>query len=101
MIPNVPLPDEGTPVSAKHFVQMLDVNADNEKLSDKDFRQFVRNTLPIVEYPRLKENWQCKLGLHDWKNVPHPLTIFAGEERCQVCDRVRKIPPDLSALDGI
>jgi hypothetical protein len=39
-------------VPSVNFVQTLAANVDNEKLSDKEFRQFVRNTLPIVEYPR-------------------------------------------------
>jgi hypothetical protein len=36
-------------VEAKYFVDQLKVNVDNSKLSDADFRKFVRNTLPIVE----------------------------------------------------
>jgi hypothetical protein len=27
------------------------INVDNKNLSDKDFREFIRNTLPIVVYP--------------------------------------------------
>lgn len=46
--------DEGNPVSAKNFVQTLAANVDNDKLSDKQFREFVRSTLPIVDYPRLE-----------------------------------------------
>lgn len=38
-------------VPATNFCQTLEVNVDNEQLSDKDFRQIVRNTLPIVQYP--------------------------------------------------
>ena len=40
--------------SAKNFMTTIAANVDNEKLSDEDFRQFIRNTLPIVagiEYP--------------------------------------------------
>ena len=36
-------------VSAAHFVGTLRGNVDNERLSDAEFREFVRNTLPIVE----------------------------------------------------
>ena len=36
-------------VPAEHITLMLSVNVDNEKLSDADFREFVRNTLPIVK----------------------------------------------------
>jgi hypothetical protein len=39
-------------ISSDHFMGTLHVNVDNEKISDADFRRFVRNTLPIVEYPR-------------------------------------------------
>ncbi len=35
-------------VPAESFCQMLTANVDNEKLSAKDFREFVRNTLPII-----------------------------------------------------
>ena len=37
-------------VSAESFVGTLAANVDNKKLSDKNFRQLVRNTLPIVIY---------------------------------------------------
>jgi hypothetical protein len=36
-------------VKAKNFVQTIAANVDNEKLSDIEFRQFIRNSLPIVE----------------------------------------------------
>lgn len=39
-------------VPADHFMGTIAVNVDNEKLSDADFREFIRNTLPIVEYSR-------------------------------------------------
>jgi hypothetical protein len=38
-------------IPAEHFCTTLAVNVDNDKLSDADFRQFVRNTLPIVNFP--------------------------------------------------
>ena len=37
-------------IPAESFVGTLAVNVDNEKLSDAEFRQFVRNTLPEVQY---------------------------------------------------
>lgn len=36
-------------VPAKNFVQTLAANVDNVKLSDAEFREFVRNTIDIVE----------------------------------------------------
>ena len=34
-------------VPANNFVRTLLVNVDNDKMTDAEFRQFVRNTLPI------------------------------------------------------
>ena len=52
----------GTPsfpcVIAEHFCATLHVNVDNAKLSDADFREFVRNTLPIVSYKRPEKDSQ-------------------------------------------
>jgi hypothetical protein len=39
-------------VPAEHFMATIHVNVDNPKLSDEAFREFIRNTLPIVKYPR-------------------------------------------------
>jgi len=43
-------------IPAENFMGTLEANVDNTKLSDKMFRELVRNTLPIVEYPRKKED---------------------------------------------
>ncbi len=37
-------------VPAANFCGTLVANVDNKKLSDKEFREFVRRTLPIVIY---------------------------------------------------
>lgn len=36
-------------ISASAFHRILVANVDNLKMSDADFREFVRNTLPTVE----------------------------------------------------
>lgn len=44
---------------AESFCQTLTANVDNEGLSDADFRELVRNTLPIVigaELPKREED---------------------------------------------
>lgn len=41
---------EARVVPAESFVGTLAANVDNKKMSDKNFRQLVRNTLPIVIY---------------------------------------------------
>ena len=43
-------------VPAGHFCGTLAANVDNEKLTDAEFREFVRNTLPIVDFPRKKDS---------------------------------------------
>lgn len=45
-------PDPIPTVPAEHFMGTIAVNVDNGKLSDAAFREFIRNTLPIVVYPR-------------------------------------------------
>lgn len=42
--------DEGRTVPAINFMATIAANVDNKKLNDKEFRQFIRNTLPIVIY---------------------------------------------------
>lgn len=36
-------------ISAEHFTEVIKANINNEKLSDKDFREFLRDTISIVE----------------------------------------------------
>ena len=43
------------PVPAEHFMATIAANVDNVRLTDAEFRDFIRNTLPIVEYPRPDE----------------------------------------------
>lgn len=43
-------------VPALNFMGSILANVDNEKLSDTEFREFIRNTLPVVEKPKLDEN---------------------------------------------
>ena len=42
--------EEKLKISAENFLRTISVNVDNNKLSDKEFRQFIRNTLPIVKF---------------------------------------------------
>ena len=39
-------PFHGNP---KHFVKQLRANIDNDKLTNEEFRTFVRNALPVYE----------------------------------------------------
>jgi hypothetical protein len=43
--------DPNRTVPAVSFVALLEANVENERLSDKDFREFVYNTLPIIIFP--------------------------------------------------
>lgn len=40
-------------VPAESFCQTLQANVDNERMDAETFREFVRNTLPIVQYEEL------------------------------------------------
>lgn len=39
-------------IPSENFVQTIAANIDNQKVSDSEFREFIRNTLPIVIYER-------------------------------------------------
>lgn len=43
------------PSPAEMFLRTLAANLDNHKLSDADFRQFVRNSLPGVVFPEERQ----------------------------------------------
>ncbi len=51
-------------VPAEHFMGTIAVNVDNKKLSDADFREFIRNTLPIVQYKRNRLS-RCPHGVSE------------------------------------
>jgi hypothetical protein len=55
-------------VPAENFVKTLAANADNGKIDDKAFRQFVRNTLPIVEGSDYKEGTGFSRGSSDQRS---------------------------------
>ncbi len=42
-------------IDAKNFCGTLAVNVDNDKLTDAQFRMFVRNSLVVVDFPRSTE----------------------------------------------
>lgn len=42
-------------ISAKNFIGSVLANVDNELLTDKAFREFIRNSLYVVEKPELKD----------------------------------------------
>ncbi len=39
------------PTHAENFCSTLSANVDNVRLSDADFRSFVRDSLPVVQFP--------------------------------------------------
>ena len=45
-------PSDNQPVSAESFVATVAANVDNRSLDDRAFREFIRNTLPIVKFAR-------------------------------------------------
>lgn len=49
-------------VTPEAFVEQIRVNVDNQKLSDEAFREFIRNTLPIVK-PQEYECTRCGRSL--------------------------------------
>ncbi len=48
-------PNAEPSVPAENFMATIEANVDNSSLSDADFRSFIRNSLPVVIYPRKKD----------------------------------------------
>jgi len=40
-------------VPAENFMATIAANVDNKRITDEQFRDFIRNTLPVVEYQRI------------------------------------------------
>ena len=40
-------------VPAENFMATIAANVDNKRITDEQFREFIRDTLPIVEYERI------------------------------------------------
>lgn len=57
----MPGPKQDDRVPATNFCATLAANVDNGKLSDAEFREFVRNTLPIVDFPRRKPTNEARV----------------------------------------
>jgi hypothetical protein len=56
--------DPGRRVPAENFCATLNANVDNRRVSDKEFRAFVRRTLPIVQFIEVipwTQRPQCEL----------------------------------------
>lgn len=50
-------------VPAENFLTTVAINVDNEGLSDADFREFIRNCLPVVRFPAPRQECQLRPGL--------------------------------------
>ncbi len=44
--------DENLKVDARNFLGTVAANVDNDKLTDEEFREFIRNSLPVVDYDK-------------------------------------------------
>lgn len=52
LIPGTTFSDDTPRMPAEQFCRLLHTNVDNARLSDKKFREFVRNSLAVVKYER-------------------------------------------------
>lgn len=56
-------------IPAKHFVQVLAANVDNENMSDEAFRELVRNTVSQVEGGTMEKIHSFQPGVRVYKEV--------------------------------
>lgn len=66
-------------IPAENFCATLAVNVDNTRLTDAQFRELVRNTLPIVQFEKTKEPMlgSCQSGKPPVPTEP---------QKCKFCD---------------
>lgn len=77
-------------VGAVNFIGTMMANVDNDKMSDADFRQMFRNTLPIVEKPEHRTIANKEVAANVAKYYPI--------DEVGVDERVEMLKTDLDAL---
>lgn len=45
--------EDSRSVDAENFCQTVNANVGNKKMTDKQFREFIRKTLPVVRFERV------------------------------------------------
>lgn len=75
--------DSPRSVPATNFMATIAANVDNPKISDEEFREFIRNTLPIVRYTGASDG-------DDWQPVSFSSDCLGGEgdepgNICSIC----------------
>jgi hypothetical protein len=65
-------------IPATNFMATIAANVDNNKLSDTEFREFIRNTLPIVEFD-MPQHLRDKLKQREQEGA------VLGDARCACC----------------
>ena len=56
-------------VPAENFMATIAANVDNEKVTDAEFREFIRNTLPIVEFTNCNKD-NIRYQHPNWNRMP-------------------------------
>lgn len=84
-------------VPAANFVSTMSANVNNDKMSDAEFREFVRNTIPIVQ---TTDGWNdaieaCKREVSKYLNGrtsmgSHYGSYYASELICYISRIVRR-----------
>ena len=84
-------------VPAANFVSTMSANVNNEKMSDAEFREFVRNTIPIVQ---TDDRWNdaiaaCKREVSGYLNGrtnmgDHYGSYYASELNAYITRRLRQ-----------
>lgn len=69
-------------VSASNFIATIAVNVNNRKMPDKDFRELIRNTLPIVIYDKGINEITIEATEIDFT----PISIHAEELKSKAAD---------------
>jgi hypothetical protein len=70
-------------IPAISFMSTLYVNVDNDRLTDAAFRELVRNTIDIVDFPRPLTT--CKFCEFEYDGVKNPCSEDCSSTSCPMC----------------
>lgn len=73
-------------IPPQHFVTLILANVDNDKLSDKDFREFIRTNLKIVEKVPLENiaNEEVREKAVQYYHTPEDAEVFKALQKVTV-----------------
>jgi hypothetical protein len=85
-------------IPAESFLSTLYMNVDNPRLSDAEFRELVRNTIPIVDFPRPKTD--CRYCGFEYDRAMNRCSDTCDATSCPMCSSCQNNEPTPEFIEG-